>query len=97
MHHLWRIAELRWYLVELILELAEQPVRRSEFWTTLVSLACVNRDFHQFALNAVWGNLPNLFPILKLMPSVTRIWNDSLVWFPSFQPAGLYHRLHFAI
>jgi hypothetical protein len=76
MHHLWTVTELRWYIVEIVMEFAEHEGRRSKFWTTLVSLASVNRGFHQLAVNVLWTNLPSLRPILKLMPTVICAWGD---------------------
>lgn len=77
MHHIWTIAELRWTLVENIRQLANGLGTRpstSEYWQTLVALTTVCRDFSDPAVAQIWHDLPELNPILMLMPSVTFSW-----------------------
>lgn len=77
MHTLWSIAELRRYFAEVVRNELSTPLKipdgtDSEYTNSaLVSLACVSRDFMDPALACIWRELPSLFPILHLMPSVT--------------------------
>jgi hypothetical protein len=79
MHTLWSIAELRRHFAEVVRNELSRPFGSAEGTvddgeytnSTLVSLACVLRDFMDPALAFIWRELPSICPILQLMPSAT--------------------------
>ena len=65
MHHCLEVQELFQEIVQYVLE---EPSQHGDDRRSVASVALACRTFYGGAMDVLWSNLDNLFPLIKCMP-----------------------------